>query len=68
MIILIASMSMLVAYFVARATPLGKVSEEPVTIKTVDEITAEVPEPDGRVFREGNINPSYEIQIEGTSQ
>lgn len=63
MIILIASVSVLVAYFVANATPLGNVNEESVAVPTIDRIETEVVSPDPRVFNEDAINPQVEIQI-----
>ena len=42
MIILIASMSVLVAYFVAGALPIFKSNQEPVKVKTVDAISPTV--------------------------
>ncbi len=65
MIILIASLSMFVAYLVAQTIPFFKAVEEPVKVKTIDLITTDVAEPDANVFKAGNINPSYEIRIEG---
>ena len=66
MIVLIASVSVLVAYFIARATPLGSASNEPVTVKTVDRIETEVVEPNEAIFNDEAINPSVEVQINGT--
>lgn len=62
MIILIASVSMLVAYFSAKAI-LGDPNKESVTVKTVDSISPEVTEPDPLVFNEGAINPTVEVII-----
>lgn len=66
MIILIASLSVLVAYFIAKATPLGSTQNESVTVKTVDPITADVSEPDPSVFNEDAINPTVEVIIGGS--
>jgi hypothetical protein len=62
MIILIASISMLVAYFVAK-TVLGGASSESVKVKTVDPITSEVATPDPTVFNKDAINPTVEVLI-----
>jgi hypothetical protein len=62
MIILIASLSMLVAYFAAKAV-LGDPNTESVTVKTVDAISADVTEPDAQVFNDDAINPTVEIII-----
>lgn len=62
MIVLIASMSMLVAYFGARAV-IGDPDSESVTVKTIEQIHPEVEEPDPRVFNERAINPTVEVVI-----
>lgn len=64
MIILIASVSVLTAYFVTRAL-LGDIKSESVKVKTIEPITAEVVEPDKTVFNENAINPTVEIIIGG---
>ncbi|OGL22667.1 hypothetical protein A2707_05135 [Candidatus Saccharibacteria bacterium RIFCSPHIGHO2_01_FULL_45_15] len=61
-IILIASLSMLVAYFVADAV-IGKPSSESVKVKTVDAISPSVVAPDSTVFNEDAINPTVEVII-----
>lgn len=65
MIILIASLSMLIAYFAAKAV-LGDPKSESVTVKTIEPITSDVSEPDKRVFNENAINPTVEIIIGDT--
>ncbi len=67
MIILIASTSVLVAYFVARGI-FGDVYTGSATVKTVDKIEAYVEEPNPDIFNEDAINPSVQIQINGTGQ
>jgi hypothetical protein len=62
MIILIASISVLVAYFVAKAI-IGDVQNESVQVKTADPITTEVAEPDPTVFNSNAINPTVEVII-----
>lgn len=62
MIILIASVSMLVSYFVAKSV-LGDIQSEAVTVKTADPISPEVTEPDTRVFNEDAVNPTVEVFI-----
>jgi len=64
MIILIASISILVAYFVAKAV-IGDVQNESVKVKTTDPITTEVVEPDKTVFNKDAINPTVEVIIGG---
>jgi hypothetical protein len=64
MIILIASVSILVAYFVAKAV-LGDVKEQTVQVKVAEKITAEVEKPDPEVFNTNAINPTVEVIIGG---
>jgi hypothetical protein len=65
MIILIASMSVLVAYFIAGALPVFKSNQEPVKVKTVDTISSEVDDPDPSIFNKDAINPTVEVLIGG---
>lgn len=67
MIILIASISVLVAYFVAKAI-LGDVQNQSVKVKTAESITSEVSEPDKSVFNTNAINPTVEVIIGGDGQ
>lgn len=62
MIILIASISILVAYFVAKAI-VGDVQNETVKVKTTDVISTEVAEPEKSVFNSDAINPTVEVII-----
>jgi len=64
MIILIASISVLVAYFVAKAV-VGDVQDQSVKVKTAEPITSEVAEPDKKVFNTDAINPTVEVIIGG---
>lgn len=64
MIILIASISVLVSYFVAKAI-VGDVQNESVKVKTTDPITTEIVEPDKTVFNKDAINPTVEVIIGG---
>ena len=61
-LILIASLSMLIAYFIADAV-IGKPSSESVKVKTIAPITAEVATPDSSIFNEDAINPTVEVVI-----
>lgn len=67
MIVLIASMSVLVAYFVAGALPMFKTNEKPVKVKTVDAITTDVTQPDPSIFNKEAINPTVEVLIGGSA-
>lgn len=66
MIILIASLSVLVAYFIAKAI-VGDVGDQRETVQTVEAITTEVVEPDPDVFNEEAINPTVEVFIGGNA-
>lgn len=62
MIILIVSISMVLAYFVAKAV-LGGAQDQTAKVKTVDAITSEVAQPDPAVFNKDAINPTVEVLI-----
>lgn len=62
MIVLIASLSILVAYFAANALLGGKDSES-VTVKTTNAISTVVTQPDPEVFNKDAINPTVEVII-----
>jgi hypothetical protein len=64
MIILIASMSVLVAYFVAKAV-IGDPKSSAVKVKTIDPISTQVAQPDPAVFNKNAINPTVEVLIGG---
>lgn len=61
-IILIASLSMLAAYFIADGI-IGKPGNESVKVKTVEKITSEVVEPSTAVFNKDAINPTIPVII-----
>lgn len=67
MIILIASISVLIAYFVAKAV-LGDVQNQSVKVKTAEPITSNVTEPDKTVFNTNAINPTVEVIIGSDGQ
>jgi hypothetical protein len=62
MIILIASISVMVAYFVAKAV-IGDSASEPVIVKTTDEISTDVENPDAGIFNTKAINPTVQVII-----
>lgn len=64
MIILIAGVSMLIAYFVANSL-LGGIKNQPVKVKTADPISADIQKPDPTVFNGNAINPTAPITIGG---
>lgn len=63
MIILIASISMLVAYFVVKSIPIFQTSSEPKQVSTFTEIKSSVDKPDETVFNKNAINPTVEVFI-----
>lgn len=67
MIILIASISMLVAYFGSKSI-LGDVGSQSVKVKTAEKITTEVAKPDESVFNPSAINPTVEVIIGNQAQ
>lgn len=67
MIILIASISMLMAYFIGKAV-IGDVQNETVKVKTAEPITTDISKPDPSVFNSNAINPTVEVIIGDQSQ
>lgn len=65
MIILIASISIMVAYFAAKAI-IGDVGSQTAKVKTTDKITTDIVEPDPEVFNKNAINPTVEVIIGNT--
>ena len=61
-IILIASVSLLFAWFVASAF-IGEPKKEAQKVKTVEEISATVEKPSKKVFNKNAINPTVERSI-----
>lgn len=62
MIILIASVSVLVAYFVAKAL-IGDTANQSITVKTTEQITTDIDKPDSSVFNSNAINPTVQVII-----
>lgn len=67
MIILIASVSVLVSYFVVSAIPVFQNANEPVKVKTIDAISENVGDPDADIFNADAINPTVQVTIGGPS-
>ena len=65
MIILIASVSVLVSYFVAKSI-FGDVYSGTAKVKTIDKIDASIVEPSTEIFNKNAINPAVQVQINGT--
>jgi ABC-type cobalt transport system substrate-binding protein len=66
MIVLIASASMLIAYFVAQ-TIFGGAANTNVKVKTIDKISQDFEEPSTAIFNKDAINPTVEVQIKDNS-
>jgi ABC-type cobalt transport system substrate-binding protein len=62
MIVLIASVSVLIAFFVTRSI-FGGSANEPVEVKTIERIDPTLGEVNSTVFNENAINPAVEVQI-----
>ncbi|HRJ06670.1 MAG TPA: hypothetical protein PK096_02080 [Candidatus Saccharibacteria bacterium] len=67
MIILIASVSVAVAYGVVSAIPGLKLSSDPVKVKTIERYTSTIDDPSSTVFSNSAINPTVDVEIGGTS-
>lgn len=66
MIILIASVSVGMAFGIVSAIPGLKVSNTPVKVKTIEPYTSSVTEPDPKVFNKDAINPTVDVTIGNT--
>lgn len=66
MIILIASISVGVAFAVVSAIPGLKQSDELVKVKTIDEYTSDLDKPDEGMFNSNAVNPTVDVTIGGT--
>jgi len=65
MLILIASVSVLVAFFVAKGI-FGDVYTGTAKVKTIDKIDSSIVEPSADIFNKNAINPTVQVQINGT--
>lgn len=62
MIVLIASVGVLIAFFATRTFFSGAVSES-VKVKTVEAMSATIEPPDPTIFNSNAINPTIEISV-----
>lgn len=62
MIILIATVSVLLSFFVTRAI-MGDPADEVVKVKKIDAISATIDDPSEKIFRSDAINPSVEVKV-----
>jgi hypothetical protein len=67
MIILIATVCVLVAFFVTRAV-LGTPGEETVNVKTIEQIDETIAAPDPEIFNKDAINPAVQVQLNDGKQ
>jgi spore maturation protein SpmB len=61
-VILIASISIAAAYFVANSL-IGTPTSESVKVKTASPISSDISEPDKDIFNKDAINPTVEVVI-----
>lgn len=66
MIILIASVSVGVAFAVVSAIPGLKQSDELTKVKTIEPYTSDLEEPDEKMFNSNAINPTVDVTIGGS--
>ena len=65
MIALIASVSVLLSFFIAKSI-FGDVYSGSAKVKTIDKIDSSIIEPSKEIFNENAINPTVPINIVGT--
>ena len=65
MIVLVASISMMIAFFVTKAV-FGGVYTGSIRVKTIDKYTSTVVTPSPAIFNKTAINPAVQVQINGT--
>lgn len=65
MIILIASVSVGVAFFVAKAV-FGDVYSGTAKVETIDKIDSSIVQPSSEIFNKNAINPAVQVEISGT--
>lgn len=65
MIILIASVSVIVAFFVGQSI-FGNVYNGSARVKTIDKIDSSIVAPSPDIFNKDAINPAVQVQINGT--
>lgn len=62
MVVLIASVSVLIAFFVTRSI-FGGSANEAVTVQTIEKIDPTLSEVNSEIFNANAINPAVEVQI-----
>ena len=64
LLVIIISISALGAYLITN-TLMGDPKEQSAKVQTIQPVLTEVSQPDPNVFRDGAINPSVRVNIEG---
>jgi hypothetical protein len=65
MIILIASVSVIVSYFIAKSV-LGDTYTGNAKVQTIEKIDSTIVDPSPDIFNKDAINPAVQVQINGT--
>jgi len=65
MIILIATVSVMVTYFVAKSV-IGDTYTGNAKVQTIDKIDSTIIDPSPSIFNKDAINPAVQVQINGT--
>ena len=63
MIIFIASVGVIIAYFIASSIPFLKLPEDGVKVQTIREINSHIEQPDAKIFNSEAINPTVEVIV-----
>lgn len=67
MIVLIATISVLVAFFATRSF-FGDINNSSAKVKTIDKIDSTIVAPDPEIFNKNAINPAVQVEINGTNK
>lgn len=67
MIVFIAGIGVLIAYFIAINLSFLKLPEEGLPVQSVEALSAEVKTPNKDIFNSDAINPTVEIVVGGSS-
>lgn len=63
MIILIASVGVIIAYFIANNLPFLKLPEDGIKVQKIPSISSEIVQPSKDIFNEDAINPTVEVMV-----
>ena len=67
MIVLIATISVVAAFFATSAL-LGEAASETTSVPTIEAISSEIVQPSEAIFNENAINPAVEVQVGSAEQ